>query len=92
MSQTAAFVAIGLGAFSVMVCLVSFPVILQEISQISNELETEMDAWKSETDGLWRDMNQFGRVRRQAYGGYGAPPRSSFPSGPQVTYPFLSQS
>ncbi|VDM75681.1 unnamed protein product [Strongylus vulgaris] len=80
-SRTVAIVATGLGCFALAACFLSFPMILSEISDIRAELDAEIEAWKIESDTLWRDMNKYGRVRRQAYG-YGAPPpRSSFPGG-----------
>ena len=36
---------------------------------------------------LWADMNKFGRVRRQAYGGYGAAGNSPIP---QVIHSFTT--
>lgn len=83
MSSTAAGLATALGGLSLLAVLVSFPMIISEVNNIYVELETEMESWRVQTDSLWTDVNKFSRVRRQAYGGYGAAaPRGGFPTGP----------
>nr|CDJ83571.1 Nematode cuticle collagen and Collagen triple helix repeat and Nucleic acid binding and Aminoacyl-tRNA synthetase domain containing protein [Haemonchus contortus] len=84
-ARSVAVVATGLGCFALAMCFFAFPMILSEISDIRAELDAEIESWKLETDNLWRDMNKYGRVRRQAYGYAAPPPRGSFPGngGPQ---------
>uniref|UniRef100_A0A0K0CVC9 Col_cuticle_N domain-containing protein n=1 Tax=Angiostrongylus cantonensis TaxID=6313 RepID=A0A0K0CVC9_ANGCA len=79
--RSVALVATSLGCFALVACLLSFPMILTEISNIHAELDAEIESWKLETDILWRDMHKYGRIRREAYGS--SPHRASF-SGPQV--------
>ncbi|KAJ1347252.1 hypothetical protein KIN20_002269 [Parelaphostrongylus tenuis] len=79
--HSVALVATSLGCFALVACLLSFPMILTEISNIHAELDAEIESWKLETDILWKDMNKYGRVRRQAYDS--SPPRSGL-SGSQV--------
>ncbi|VDM60805.1 unnamed protein product [Angiostrongylus costaricensis] len=82
--RSVALVATSLGCLALVACLLSFPMILTEISNIHAELDAEIESWKLETDILWKDMNKYGRIRRQAYS-YAAPlTRASF-SGPQVS-------
>ena len=48
MIRAAAYCATGLGAFALFACIVAFPMIMQEISEIRTQLNTEMEAWKVE--------------------------------------------
>ncbi|KAK6024610.1 nematode cuticle collagen domain protein [Ostertagia ostertagi] len=85
--QSVAVAATGLGCFALAMCFFAFPMILSEISDIRAELDAEIESWKLETDNLWRDMNKYGRVRRQAYGYAAPPPRGNFPSGKGPNFP-----
>ncbi|KAE9417087.1 hypothetical protein Angca_006434, partial [Angiostrongylus cantonensis] len=87
--RSVALVATSLGCFALVACLLSFPMILTEISNIHAELDAEIESWKLETDILWRDMHKYGRIRREAYGS--SPHRASF-SGPQGPSAFGEQS
>uniref|UniRef100_A0AC34GGK9 Nematode cuticle collagen N-terminal domain-containing protein n=1 Tax=Panagrolaimus sp. ES5 TaxID=591445 RepID=A0AC34GGK9_9BILA len=78
--------AISFSGITLIACLYAIAVIYNDVQSIWAELDSEMDSFKVLADDLWGDMVKMGagtpsnRIRRQAYGGYGASSGPGFPS------------
>ena len=82
---------LAVSGLTVLACMLGVASIYSQVQSIWAELDTEMDQFKLRADDLWSDMVKMGagtpanRLRRQAYGGYGATGTNNEPPTPTST-------